>query len=135
MDILDKLIQEWSWRTEKGYPDLTNKDDLKILREVFGINLNELTVSPTYQSRGEFNPFYTVDPELDKEVRELLNAKGINFNSIIYKAVEKAEKEPILKTGRIPFELFQDENNSLDVFINIPKNKVKADYGQKTRKD
>jgi len=41
MDILDKLIQEWSWRTEKGYPDLTNKDDLKILREVFGINLAE----------------------------------------------------------------------------------------------
>ena len=135
MDILDKLIQEWSWRTEKGYPDLTNEDDLKILREVFGINLNELTVSPTYQSRGEFNPFYTVYPELDKEVRELLNAKGINFNNIIYKAVEKAEKEPILKTGRTPFELFQDENNSLDVFINIPKNKVKAHYGQKTRKD
>ena len=41
MDILDKLIQEWSWRTEKGYPDLTNEDDLKILKEVFGINLNE----------------------------------------------------------------------------------------------
>ena len=41
MDILDKLIQEWSWRTEKGYPDFTNKDDLKILREVFGIDLTE----------------------------------------------------------------------------------------------
>jgi len=41
MDILDKLIQEWSWRTEKGYPDLTNEDDLAIFESLFGFNLNE----------------------------------------------------------------------------------------------
>src|SRR6056300_1101688 len=46
MDILDKLIQEWSWRTEKGYPDFTNEDDLRILREVFGINLKETPLTP-----------------------------------------------------------------------------------------
>jgi len=41
MDILDKLIQEWSWRTDKGYPDLDSDIDLDILREVLGEDLYE----------------------------------------------------------------------------------------------
>ena len=135
MNLIDRAILEWSYKTEKGYPDLNKEEDLRVFESLFGSEIFELTVSPTYQSRGTFNPFYTIDPELDKKVRDLLNAKDINFSNIIYKAVEKADKEPVLKTGRTPFELFQDENSSLDVFISIPKNKVKAHYGQKTRKD
>ena len=135
MSLIDRTILEWAWMSEKGYPDVNNENDLKVFESIFGFKLNELTISPTYQSRGVFNPFYTVTPDLDSKVRDLLNAKNIPFDNIIYKSVEKADKEPILKTGKTPFELFQDENDSLDVFISIPKNKVKAHYGQKTRKD
>ena len=39
MDILDKLIQEWSWRTEKGYPDIESDTDLEILQEILGEDL------------------------------------------------------------------------------------------------
>jgi hypothetical protein len=43
MDIVDKLIQEWSWRTNKGYPDIDSDTDLDILREVLGEDLYEAT--------------------------------------------------------------------------------------------
>lgn len=39
MDILDKLIQEWSWRTEKGYPNIESDTDLEILQEILGEDL------------------------------------------------------------------------------------------------
>lgn len=39
MDILDKLIQEWSWRTNKGYPDFDKDEDLDILKEILGEDL------------------------------------------------------------------------------------------------
>jgi hypothetical protein len=135
MNLIDKAILEWSYKTSKGYPDINSQEDIALFESIFGFKLNELTISPTYQSRGVFNPFYTVTPDLDSKVRDLLNAKNISFNNIIYKSVDSADEEPILKTGKTPFELFQDENDSLNVFISIPKNKVKAHYGQKTRKD
>ena len=135
MNLIDKAILEWSYKTKKGYPDINSQEDIALFKSIFGFKLNELTISPTYQSRGVFNPFYTVTPDLDSKVRDLLNAKNISFNNIIYKSVDSADEEPILKTGKTPFELFQDENDSLNVFISIPKNKVKAHYGQKTRKD
>jgi hypothetical protein len=135
MNLIDRIILEWSYRTKKGYPDINSQEDIALFESIFGFKLNELTISPTYQSGGVFNPFYTITPDLDSKVRDLLNAKNISFNNIIYKSVDNADEEPILKTGKTPFELFQDENDSLNVFISIPKNKVKAHYGQKTRKD
>ena len=41
MDLLDKVLLEWSARTEKGYPDLNNEQDLAIFESMFGFKLNE----------------------------------------------------------------------------------------------
>ena len=41
MDLLDKIILEWSLRSEKGYPDLNSEADLKIFESLFGFNLRE----------------------------------------------------------------------------------------------
>jgi hypothetical protein len=41
MDLLDKVLLEWSTRTEKGYPDLNNEQDLAIFESMFGFKLNE----------------------------------------------------------------------------------------------
>ena len=38
-EIADKIVREWSYRCEKGYPDLENEKDLKVLKETFGIIL------------------------------------------------------------------------------------------------
>jgi hypothetical protein len=141
MDVFDKFFRKFAYKFDKGYPDMKNEKDIllleSLLSEVIGekIKINELTVSPKYQSRGTFNPFYEIDPTVDEQIRDILNDKDIPFSNIIYKAVEKVENNPIISTGGIPFELHTDEDTSLNVFIKIPKNKVKAHYGQKTRKD
>lgn len=41
MDILDKIIQEWSVKTNKGYPDLNSKEDMDLFESMFGIRLGE----------------------------------------------------------------------------------------------
>lgn len=46
MNLIDKVILEWSWRCKKGYPDITNPEDLSILKEVFGITLEAYTLFP-----------------------------------------------------------------------------------------
>ena len=41
MDLLDKVLLEWSAKTDKGYPDLNNEQDLAIFESMFGFKLNE----------------------------------------------------------------------------------------------
>ena len=41
MNLIDRIILEWSYRTKKGYPDLNNEDDLVIFESTFGFSLNE----------------------------------------------------------------------------------------------
>ena len=136
MNLIDRVLLEWSYKTRKGYPDINSQEDMDLFESLFGFNLNELTVSPKYQSKGVFNPFYNIDSDLDNKVRELLNDKDIKFTDLIYKAVADVTKEPILSLrGSAKFELFKDLESSIGEFIIIPKSKVVSHYGQKTRKD
>lgn len=45
MNLIDKAILEWSYRTKKGYPDLNNEEDLRVFESVFGFNLKEASVN------------------------------------------------------------------------------------------
>jgi hypothetical protein len=41
--VIDKLILEWSWRCEKGYPDINNPADKKVLEKLlaeYGVSLD-----------------------------------------------------------------------------------------------
>jgi hypothetical protein len=35
MSSIDKLVTEWAFRCKKGYPDMNNPDDMKILKEIY----------------------------------------------------------------------------------------------------
>jgi hypothetical protein len=141
MNLFDKFFIKYGYKFPKGYPDMNNEQDIllmeSILEQILGesIELKELTVDPDYRSKGVFNPFYTISSDLDTEVKSKLKEKGINANTVIYKAVKQPGTNIILNTGKIPFELFSDETTSLKSFITIPKNKVEAHYGAKGRKD
>lgn len=39
MNIIDKALLEWSYKTKKGYPDLNNEEDLRIFKSIFGFEL------------------------------------------------------------------------------------------------
>jgi hypothetical protein len=44
MNTIDKIVTEWAFRCKKGYPDMNNPDDMKILKEIYseyGIVLEE----------------------------------------------------------------------------------------------
>lgn len=41
MNLIDKAILEWSYRTKKGYPDLNNEEDLRVFEALFGFTLEE----------------------------------------------------------------------------------------------
>ena len=48
--------------------------------------LRELTISPDYQQKGQFNPFYTVTPEIEKSVKkEVKPKKELKFKIIRHK--------------------------------------------------
>lgn len=41
MNFLDKVIQEWSHKTDKGYPDVNSKEDMDLFESMFGFKLEE----------------------------------------------------------------------------------------------
>ena len=44
MSVVDKIVSEWAFRCKKGYPDMNNPDDMKILKEIYseyGVVLEE----------------------------------------------------------------------------------------------
>lgn len=41
MSILDKVIQEWAHKTNKGYPDINSKEDMDLFESMFGFRLNK----------------------------------------------------------------------------------------------
>ena len=92
--------------------------------------LRELTVSPDYQSKGVFNPFYVLNiPEDD--IRP-----SVGDGEIKYKSVDVGSGTLIKRYGKGNFH-FQVNVNGEDTnfYIITPKKGfVTAHYGQKTRK-
>ena len=49
MSVVDKIVAEWAFRCKKGYPDMNNLDDIKILKEIyseFGVVLEQEDPKP-----------------------------------------------------------------------------------------
>ena len=91
--------------------------------------LRELTVSPDYQSRGTFNPFYVLDiPEDD--IRP-----SVGDGVIKYKNVDSVSGELIKNYGgKYHFQVNVNDEDT-NYYVITTKSKVKAHFGQKTRKD
>lgn len=41
MNLIDRIILEWSYRTKKGYPDINNEEDIRVFESMFGSILTE----------------------------------------------------------------------------------------------
>jgi hypothetical protein len=35
MSVVDRIVSEWAFRCKKGYPDMNNPDDMKVLKEIY----------------------------------------------------------------------------------------------------
>lgn len=91
--------------------------------------IRELTISPDYQSRGEFNPFYDLDINL-KDISDVVGNGKIKFRSVDNGA------GTLIKNygGKYNFQIVLDDEDT-DKFITTPKKNVIGHHGQKTRKD
>lgn len=88
--LVDRLLLERSWRCEKGYPDLGNEKDLNILKETFGITLEQ---------KKEYN-------YLDSESRQLAD-KLLNILDLDKTSIEPSSKKNF--TIRAPKEIARKE--------------------------
>ena len=76
MSITDKLVTEWAFRCKKGYPDMNNPADMKILKEIysqFGIVVEE--DKPAQEQPKEDQPS---NDELVAQIASMLQAEKGN---------------------------------------------------------
>ena len=86
MNLIDKAILEWSYRTKKGYPDLNNEEDLRVFESMFG-----------------FDPTITELVKLDYEVLTD-RAKEIAQDLIKLLGIEKGQILPASKTSIVIYD-------------------------------
>ena len=51
MNLIDRVILEWSYKTRKGYPDINNQEDMALFESMFGFNLKETPLTPKELSK------------------------------------------------------------------------------------
>ena len=71
MNLIDRVILEWSYRTKKGYPDINNEEDMRLFEAMFGFNLAEAK-----------KPIEYLSPEAQKLGRELIQKLGLKDDEI-----------------------------------------------------
>jgi len=77
MSVIDKVVSEWAFRCKKGYPDMNNPDDMKILKEIYseyGIVMEAVTVQKgtAFTNKGEN---WIVPKDFNTNDFEAVNAK------------------------------------------------------------
>ena len=81
--------------------------------------LRELTISPHYQQKGNFNPYYTLDASIEKAVKEDL-PKKIKYVELLFKSVEKGiSSVKAKKPGFAVVDLRLGDGNGLEVVKEI----------------
>ena len=97
MNLVDRVILEWSYKTTKGYPDINSQEDLALFESMFGFNL----INESIKSQGA------------KAVSDLVRDLGnkYNFHQLKHKK----------------WRLGSPENSKPEFFINLFKDYFKVD--------
>jgi hypothetical protein len=94
-------------------------------------DLQELTISPYYQQKGEYNPYYTFKVDVDKDVRPV-----VGDGEIKYQCVEKPNGKEIKAYGKGKYSFQVVVNNvPTEYYITSVAKNVAGHYGMKMRKD
>ena len=100
-------------------------------------HLRELTISPFYQQKGTFNPYYTMDNKFVSNVESEFPEK--DYDELLFKSVESGKGKMILDGGgKFEFQLVVKKKNSeieTAYYVKSPKKNVLSHYGMKQRKD
>ena len=123
MDLLDKVLLEWSSRTEKGYPDLNNEQDLAIFESMFGFNLNEQEDPPiSIQDIIKILPAIEEDKEALKHIEKYIKSRPGQSTFFEY-LKSKNINDKTLGSGDAPEVVFNVffKTDTLDSFLSYIK--------------
>jgi len=105
--------------------------------------LTELTISPDYKQKNEFNPYYVLDNNVIKSTEEFIDNTYIDgveeYNEVMFQSVDSGKgKLAIDFGGKYIFQivlLVGEKKVVTKHFIKTTKSTVKSHYGQKSRKN
>ena len=87
MNLIEKAILEWSYRTKKGYPDLNNEEDLRVFESMFGFD-------PTITELVKLD--YEVLTDRAKEIAQDLNTSRV----VVSRLLKSIENNGKIELGR-----------------------------------
>lgn len=88
------------------------------------------TISPDYQSRGIFNPFYTLKIDNNK-LKSIVGDGELKFKNVISGQGHEVER---IGRGKFNFQIYLNDEQT-NYFVVVPKNHVAGHYGMESRKD
>ena len=100
MNLIDRVILEWSYKTKKGYPDINSQEDMALFESMFGFNLKESDTSAAFEmekvivdaanGKKEKSTLIPNSVEVGNKIVKSLNLKGSGkFPANIYQATEE----------------------------------------------
>ena len=108
MSVIDKLLTEWAFRCKKGYPDMKNPEDMKILQELYNEYGIVKEVKKVMKEEELEEDFYLEEEENQEESPEESPVKkdevpttGSNYDKII-KHELKGEIPQVQDEYRLP---------------------------------
>ena len=137
MSITDKLVTEWAFRCKKGYPDMNNPDDMKILKEIY----SEYGIVMEEEKPEEEEVSVSVD-DIKKILGNIQNdqdaiayiyryIKGRSRNTELQTVLDKANINAKTLSGvNAPKAIFDilAHNSDLENFVNYVKSKEHLNY-------
>jgi len=127
MSIVDKIVTEWAFRCKKGYPDLENPDDMKILKEIyseFGIVMEAENRQQDDEIDFDSNEQPTDEPTTTNKPARIATPKT-EYNDVIAKALGQvpgiegeASKYKLQPTGT---EIKITNSHDLEIFKKLYK--------------
>ena len=75
MNIIDRVLLEWSYKTKKGYPDINSQEDMALFESIFGFKLGESNMS------GKATGYPSVTGTFEKYVRDKEDSKTFMYTA------------------------------------------------------
>lgn len=131
MNLIDKAILEWSYKTKKGYPDINSQEDVALFESMFGVNIlsekklewKDLSDASRKYVRLEIiaNKIKEGSPfKLESGEEKVLTFVDSSHYDLFYnQEVDKIREAGGRAINRFPF--FQDEDGNKLTFFDITK--------------
>ena len=120
---------------EEGAPEEIQESKKKFLLNLLENIVTELTISPDYQTKKGPNPYYTITPEAESNVKKALKGKA-DTNNLLFKNVEKPGTLIYQEKGNNYFQimnLIDGKVKATKYYIALSKSSVTGHYGESSK--